>query len=70
MEPLTPQVKDLLTQDIKTICSFDPRVYPMQIDINEYEQGYLVEITVALKNTNQSTTMKLAFDQKVGLRVQ
>jgi hypothetical protein len=42
----------------------------MQIDINEYEQGYLVEITVALKNTNQSTTMKLAFDQKVGLRVQ
>jgi phage baseplate assembly protein W len=70
MEPLTPQVKDLLTQDIKTICSFDPRVYPMQIDINEYEQGYLVEITVALRNTNQSTTMKLAFDQKVGLRVQ
>lgn len=70
MEPLTPQVKDLLTQDIKTICSFDPRVYPMQIDINEYEQGYLVEITLALKNTNQSTTMKLAFDQKVGLRVQ
>jgi phage baseplate assembly protein W len=70
MEPLTPQINDLLTQDIKTICSFDPRVYPMQIDINEYEQGYLVEITVALKNTNQSTTMKLAFDQKVGLRVQ
>jgi phage baseplate assembly protein W len=70
MEPLTQQIKELLQQDIVTICSFDPRVYPMQVDINEYEQGYLVEITIAMKNTNQSTNLKLIFDQKVGLRVQ
>jgi hypothetical protein len=70
MEPLTEQIKELLQRDIETICSFDERAYPLQIDINEYEQGYLVEITLALKNTDESTTLRLAFDQKVGLRVQ
>lgn len=70
MEPMTEQVRELLQQDIETICSFDPRVYPIQIDINEYEQGYLVEITLALKNTNEATSMKLVFDQKLGLRIQ
>lgn len=70
MEPLTEQIRELLTQDINTICNFDPRVYPTQIEINEYEQGYLIELTLVMKNTNQSTNMRLAFDQNIGLRVQ
>jgi phage baseplate assembly protein W len=70
MEPLTEQVKELLTKDIESICTFDSRVYPLQLDINEYEQGYLVEITLALKGIDQSTTLKLAFDQKIGLRAE
>jgi phage baseplate assembly protein W len=70
MEPLTPQIKELLTQDINTICNSDPRTYPLEIVINEYPQGYLIEITLAMKNTNETSTLKLAFDQKIGLRVQ
>lgn len=70
MEPLTEQVNNLLQQDIKTICNFDPRVYPLQININEYEQGYLVEITLKIKNTDQTSVLRLAFDQKLGLRSQ
>jgi phage baseplate assembly protein W len=70
MEPLTDQVKELITQDITTICNFDPRATPIQIDINEYEQGYLVEITLQMKNTDQRSNMRLAFDQKIGLVLQ
>jgi len=70
MEPLTPQVKDLLTKDVTAICKYDPRVNPSKISISEYPQGYIVEIVLAVKNTNQSSVLKLAFDQKVGLRVQ
>jgi phage baseplate assembly protein W len=70
MEPLTEQIRELLTQDVTAICNFDPRVYPTQIEINEYEQGYLIELTLVMKNTNQSTSMRLAFDQNIGLRVQ
>lgn len=70
MEPLTDQVQEALTEDIKNICNSDPRVYPLELKINEYEQGYLVEITLAMKNTNQTTVLKLMFDQKVGLLVE
>ena len=70
MEPLTEQVREALTEDIKTICSFDPRVYPLQLKINEFEQGYLIEITLAMKNTDQTTTLRLQFDQQLGLIVE
>jgi hypothetical protein len=70
LEPLTEEIKDLLTTDVTDICNSDPRVYPSQIKINEYEQGYLIEITLNLKNTDQSDVMQLAFDQRLGLSVQ
>lgn len=70
MEPLTDQIREILENDITTICSFDPRVQPIQININEYEQGFLVEITLKLKNTDQTDVLTLAFDQKIGLQVQ
>lgn len=69
MEPLTPQIRDLLSNDINEICKFDPRVTPLEIIINEYDQGYLVEITLLVKDTNETSKMRLAFDQKLGLRV-
>lgn len=70
MEPLTESVKEALTNDITAICTADPRVNPLQIKINEEERGYFVEITLALKNTNQTTTLRLLFDQQIGLRAE
>jgi phage baseplate assembly protein W len=70
MEPLTDQIRDLLTADIKTICNFDPRVTPTQIDLTEYSTGYVLELTLLLVGTDVSSNMKLAFDQKIGLRSQ
>ena len=69
MEPMTPEVKEYLTKDITTICNLDPRIQTRQIIVNEYEQGYLVEVTLMMKGTNESSTLRLAFDQKIGLRV-
>lgn len=70
MEPLTEEVRTALTEDITTICNSDPRVTPIQIDLNEYEQGFILEITLVLNGTDQSANIRLAFDQKVGLVVQ
>ena len=67
MEPLTDDIRQLLTDDMNKICNFDPRVYPLQVSVNEYETGYVIEITLALKNTDQRSVLKLAFDQKLGL---
>ena len=70
MEPLTDETRELLRQDISNICNSDPRVVPTQLDLTEYENGYILEITLVLSGTNQSSNMKLVFDQKVGLSVQ
>ena len=70
MEPLTLQIRNALTKDIEEICTFDPRVYPTQIQINEYEQGYVIDIILVMKNTNESDTIKLTFDQKIGLTLE
>jgi len=69
-EPLTEQVRELLTNDINTICNFDPRVAPIEIKINEYDQGYLVEVTLLMKSTDETSNLRIAFDQNIGLRVQ
>jgi len=67
MEPLTDSVRTAIVDDVTQICNSDPRVTVTQINLNEYEQGYLLELTVLLKNTNQSAIIKLNFNQDVGL---
>ena len=70
MEPLTPQVRESLNNDILEICNSDPRVTPTQINLREYPTGYIVEVTLKLKGTDQSSVLVMTFDQKIGLRVQ
>lgn len=70
MEPMTDRTRDLLKADIERICTSDPRVTPTQMDLTEYPNGYLLEITLVMKGTDQSASMKLAFDQTIGLVVQ
>jgi hypothetical protein len=70
MEPLTEQTRDALKDDITTICTADPRVSASQIDITEYPMGFILEITLSLVNDDQSSVLKLTFDQKLGIVTQ
>lgn len=67
MEPLTPSSKEALIADITAICNSDQRVVPTQIDVTEYPNGYILELTLVMKKTNESSNLKLAFDAKLGL---
>jgi phage baseplate assembly protein W len=69
-EPFTDDVKQALSDDISRICNSDPRVVPIQIDINEQEYGMIIEITLQYVGTDQTTNMKLSFDKQIGLTVQ
>jgi hypothetical protein len=69
MEPMTPEIYDLLEADIKTICASDPRVAPTQINITEKPGGYLIEITLVLIGTDKSSKLRLDFNQTSGLSV-
>ena len=70
MEPMTDRVKELLVDDITKICNFDPRAVPTEITLNDYPSGYVVELTIQIRDTDQSSSMKMIFDQKLGLSVQ
>lgn len=67
MEPLTEENKNLLLNDIQNIISLDSRIFPLEINVTEYEHGYFIETTLQLSNSDQTTVLKLAFDQKLGL---
>jgi phage baseplate assembly protein W len=67
MEPLTEQTRDALQADVTNVCNSDPRVTPTQIDLTEYPNGYVLELTLLLNGTNQTANMKLTFDQSIGL---
>lgn len=70
MEPATPETRQQFIDDITAICTSDPRITPIQMDLTEYETGYFLELTLLLNNTDQTTNMRLQFDQKIGLVVQ
>jgi phage baseplate assembly protein W len=70
MEPLTDQTTDLLKNDIKTVCTADPRVNPIQMDLTEYQDGYLLELTLQIVGTDQSANMRISFNRENGIAVQ
>jgi len=70
MEPLTDDTTELLKNDIKTICTADPRVIPTQMDLTEYQEGYLLELTLQVVGTDQSDNMRISFNRTTGISVQ
>lgn len=70
MEPMTPAIRDVLNDDIKQICNSDPRAVPVEMSLTEYPTGFIVEVTMKLKGSDQSSPMRLTFDQNIGLIVQ
>jgi phage baseplate assembly protein W len=69
-EPLTDDTLQAIQSDIMKICESDPRAYVVQLDIREYDKGFLVELTLGLTETDQTSNMKVSFDQEIGLSVQ
>lgn len=69
-EPLTDDIRQTIQDDVIRICQNDPRVYTKQLDIRPFDRGYLIEITLVMIETDQSSNLKLTFDQKLGLQLQ
>lgn len=67
MQPMSAETRELLAADVKAVCTADPRATPTQMDITEYTNGFILELTLVLKGTNQSSSMKIQFNQDIGL---
>ena len=66
-EPLTPSVKQKITDDLNRILNSDPRVSPTQIKVVEADAGFLAEITLLMNGTDVSQTLRFNFNSSVGL---
>jgi len=66
-EPLTPEVKTAIANDLNTILTSDPRAIPIQINIVEQDYGFQIELTLQYANTDQTDQIRLVFDRNVGL---
>jgi phage baseplate assembly protein W len=69
-EPLTPEIKNLVLENINQIINYDPRVKAENVIVTAYDQGIQVQCTLIFLPYNISQTMQLRFDQANGLLLQ
>jgi phage baseplate assembly protein W len=70
MEPISDSVRTAIVNDVTAVCTADPRATPTQMDLTEYPNGYVLELTLVLNSTNQASSIRLQFDQNIGLTIQ
>lgn len=63
-EPFTDDLKSVISQDIKAIASYDPRVSFDNIVITEYDQGIQIELQLRYVLTNQTNVMLMNFNSQ------
>lgn len=63
-EPLTDDLKNLISANVETIINYDPRVQADQITVTSYESGIQIECVLTYLPYNISEALQLRFDQQ------
>ena len=66
-EPLTEEVKNMITMDVETIINYDSRVRAEQILVTSYDTGIQIECVLVYYPYNIQETIQLKFDKANGL---
>ena len=66
-EPLTPNLKQIIVQNVQDIINYDPRVTANQVIVDEYENGIQIECTLIYLDYSIAEQMQLRFDKDIGL---
>jgi phage baseplate assembly protein W len=69
-EPLTEELKSVITKNVTDIINYDPRVKADQVIVTSYESGIQIECILTYMPYNISQAMQLTFDQANGLLAQ
>jgi phage baseplate assembly protein W len=68
-EPLTDEVKYVITENVNTIINYDPRVIASRVTVTSYESGIQIECILTYRLYNIQQELQLRFDQNNGLLV-
>jgi len=66
MEPLTPEVKNLILDEVNAVINNDPRVSPQNILVDEFENGIMVEMSLLFISANLAERLRIAFNRQDG----
>jgi phage baseplate assembly protein W len=64
-EPLTPDVKALIVEDIQRVVSYDPRIRIDNVLVDELDQGLQIQLDITLLPDNYSDVLQLQFDREL-----
>jgi phage baseplate assembly protein W len=65
-EPFTEDVKRMISNDVSTIVSSDPRAVATDVNVIEQEYGMLLEITMVYTDADVTDVLKVNFDKSTG----
>jgi len=66
-EPLTPEVQNVILQNVNEIFNSDPRIQASNIVITPYDTGLQIECSLKYFLYNLQENLQLKFDQANGL---
>jgi phage baseplate assembly protein W len=66
-DPLDDETKNAVISDVESVVNYDPRVTLDQIEVQEFEQGLSVKMTVLYIGYAIGETINLLFDSEQGL---
>jgi phage baseplate assembly protein W len=66
-EPLTPEVQNIILQNVNEIFNSDPRIQASNIVITPYDTGLQIECSLKYFLYNLQETLQMKFDQANGL---
>ena len=66
-DPLDQENKNLIIQEIEDVVLYDPRVQLDQVEVNEFEHGIQVKISLLYIGYGSGESIDLLFDNQQGL---
>lgn len=62
-DPLTPDTKKAMLDDIRRIVNYDPRIAVQNVILTEFDRGIQIEIELTYLLSNQQDRLTLQFDR-------
>lgn len=62
-EPFTSDINQMIREEIRNICAYDPRVKVENMTVDEYEHGITVRLDLLYVTTNQTANLLLQFER-------
>lgn len=62
-EPFTSDTNEMIREEIRNICAYDPRVRVESMTVDEYEHGITVRLDLLYVTTNQTANLLLQFER-------